>query len=840
MTDVNKLLEKAKKYLQRQKFDSALETYEEIYKHKPDDEEVLLSLSDLSLKFNRTSEGLRYLSQLLDLSINRHNTARALVTCRKILKLSPHDTSTVSKLARLLEETGKSSEALEAYREALHLHRQVGATEQVIDCLQHIVNLDPNSLEVHLELAELASQAKRTKTAASEFLRAAELARQVGQQERWAELVERAHRLEPGDEPACLAAAELALLRARPAEVIALLEPLLPKRPEDLTVLELLTKGYLATGDYSLAEPLCLKLYQAKPDLLEPVLQLLEGLLQMGGTEKALDLASKLKGLLLPSGKAHQYREIMEKIYQANESDIQLLEKLCDVYNETNHEEGLRQALARLFNLYVAGEQYDKSADTLERIVEVSPYDEGHYYRLLNLEGHIDARRYEKISSRVLTPPEALPATGEGAPAEEAKSLEDLIVEAEVYSQYQLSRKLAERLEKLNRLYPGAEEKNPRLRELYETAGFTPKPAESAVPTAAAKSEPAGAHPEGSFQSVDDLRKISEITADLYREASPQGVMHVAVSRMGRALNASRCWGALGLVDRPPELSLEYCSPETPPSNTEAAHKLYAALIRQAADNPEGWPVEDAAQAPALAPVLAEVQTLGIKSLLALPLFDKDEPAGMMLMEQCDTPRSWVPSEILLLKAIATQVVIAANNLKLRRLVRSLAGTDPETGLLPRSAYLECLLAEAQRSKDQALPLSVCLLEPENPTALMKTLGDSGTQRYIQQVSKTLLSSLRQNDISIRYGPLTIAVVLPDTDLSQSAQVAEKVCGAVSQIEAEGATGSGFCAVVCDVPLGAGFDAVDGITELINRLETTLDRTRKEGGKGTLLSKFEG
>lgn len=838
MTDVNKLLEKANKYLQKQKFDSALETYEEIYKYKPDDEEVLLSLSDLSLKFNRTSEGLRYLSQLLDLAINRHNSARAGVTCRRILKLSPHDTSTLTKLARLLEETGKSSEALEAYREALPLHRQAEATEQVIDCLQHIVKLDPNNLEAHLELAELASQTKRTKTAASEFLRAAELARQAGQQERWAELVERAHRLEPGDEPACLAAAELAMLRARPAEVIALLEPLLSKRPEDLTVLGLLTQSYLATGDYSRAEPICLKLFQAKPDQLEPVLQLLEGLLHMGGTEKALDLANKLKGLLLPMGKAQQYREIMEKVYQANESDLQILEKLSDVYNETNYEEGLSQALARLFNLYVAGEQYVKATDTLERIVEVSPYEEGHYYRLLNLEGHIDVRRYTKISSRILTPSEALPATGEGAPAEEAKSLEDLIVEAEVYSQYHLSSKLAERLEKLNRLYPGAEGKNPRLRELYESAGFAPKPAESAVPAAAAKSEPSGAHPEGSFQSVDDLRRISEITADLYREASLQGVMHVAVSRIGRALNASRCWGALGFVDRPAELSLEYCSPATPPSNMEAAHKIYAALIRHAAENPEGWPIEDATHA--LGPVLAEIQTLGIKSLLALPLFDKDEPAGMLLIEQCDTPRSWTPSEILLLKAIATQVVIAANHLKLRRLVRSLAGTDPETGLLPRSAYLECLLAEAQRSKDQAQPLSVCLLEPENSTALMKTLGDSGVQRFIQQVSKTLLSSLRQNDMAIRYGPLAIAVVLPDADWSQSAQVAEKICRAVSQIKREGATGSDFCAVVCDVPLGGGFDAVDGVTELINRLETTLDRTRKEGGKGVLLSKFEG
>ncbi len=42
---------------------------------------------------------------------------------------------------------------------------------------------------------------------------------------------------------------------------------------------------------------------------------------------------------------------------------------------------------------------------------------------------------------------------------------------------------------------------------------------------------------------------------------------------------------------------------------------------------------------------------------------------------------------------------------------------------------------------------------------------------------------------------------------------------------------SNFCAAVCDVPLGPNFDAVDGVTEVINRLEVSLDRAHKEGGE---------
>jgi diguanylate cyclase (GGDEF)-like protein len=847
MPDIEKLFEKAEKYLQKQKFESALETYLEIYKYEPNDEDVLVNLGDLCLKLNRSAEGLRYLSQLADLYIKRNDTAKAVATCRKILKVSAQDVIILMKLAGLLERVQKSSEALESYREALALHRKAGSTPQALDCLQHIVKLDPNNLESHVELGELASRSRQPQIAAAAFLHGAQLARKAGQEERWAELVERAHLLDPANEGVCAAAAELFLKQNRTAEAVALLEPIAQTKPDDLTVLELLLQGYLGVGDYGKAEPLCWKLYQAKPEALDLMLRVAEGFVQTGSSEKALELVGKLRGRLFQQGKRNEFLKIMEKVYEADESNLQVLEMLSNLYNEMNKEEGLRRSLTRLFNLYLATEQYEKSADTLERILDVDPYGEGHYDRLLNLEGHIDPMWYKNIAARA-QPPSVGRAGGAGvggaAAAKKTESLEDLIVEGEMYYQYQLSSKLTETLEAINRLYPGAEERTPRLRELYDLAGFTPKVAAGVVQPAAApaapKPEPVRGPAAPSAQSLDGLQKISEITANVYREGTPQGVMQVAVNQVGRALNASRCWGALGAVDRPPALTVEYCSPAASPSDMAAALKLYAALIRQAVTSPDGWSVEDVAQAPALASVQTEMQKLRIKSILALPLLDKDEASGLLVLEQCDAPRVWGPGESLLLKAIATQVVIAVNNTKLRRLVRSLAGTDQETGLLPRSSYLDCLLAEAQRSKDQSQPLSVCLLEPERATALMKTLGDAGVQRYVQQVSKAMLSTLRQNDISIRYNPLAIAVVFPDTALAQGGMAVEKVRRAISQVKVDGTTAPNFCAVVCDVPLGHNFDAVDGVTEVINRLDAALEQARKEGGKRVLLSKFGG
>ena len=843
MPDLDKLYEKADKYLQRQKFEAAIETYQEILRYEPNDEEALITLGDLTIKLNRTAEALRYQAQLADNYIKKGDVSKAVATCKKVLKLSPQDVVTLIKLAGLLEKSQKFAEALEAYREALAHYRKAGMSPQMLDCLNRIVKLDPNNIEEHVELAELAVRARQNRVAMPMLLHAAQLARRAGDESRWENLVAQAHTLDPTDEVATIAAAELHLKRGNAAEAAKLIAPALAKKPDDMDVLELACRANLGIKDYPKAQPLCWKLYNARPERVDLVLRLMEGMIQSGSVQQVLGTVNQLKDRLFQQGKRDEFLRFMERVYEADESNLEVLEVLSNVYNEMNKEDGLRRSLTRLFNLYLASENYRKAGDTLERILDVDPYGEAHYERLVNLEGHIDAIWYKNILVRMQPPSTARtsPATiAEAAAAEKTETMEDLVVEGEMYHQYQLSAKLQQTLEKIDRLFPGADGHSQSVRDLYEAAGYTPKFKAPPAPVVEVARTDTSSRSMTSSQSLDDLRKISEITANIYRESTPQGVLQIAVNEIGRAMNASRCWGAVGLPDHPPVLSAEYCSPLASPSDSAAAMKLFAFLMGQATASPDGWTFENVAQAPLLSTVTHEVQKLGIRSLQALPLLDKDAAVGLLLLEQCETPRTWSPGESLLLKAIGTQVVIAINNTKLRRLVRSLAGTDPETGLLPRSAYLECLLSEARRSKEQSQPLCVCLLEPENPHALLKTLGDAGVQRFVLQVGKALAPALRQNDISIRYSPLSIIVVFPDTALPQAGLAVEKVRRAMAQVRMNGAEASNFCAAVCDVPLGPNFDAVDGVTEVINRLEASLDRAHKEGGKRILISRFAG
>lgn len=849
MPDIDKLFEKAEKYLQKQKFESALETYQEISRYQPNDEEVLQNLGDLSLRLNRSAEGLRYLAQLIDLYIKKNDVTKAVATCRKILKASPQDVNTLMKLGALLEKTSKGPEALETYREALAQYRAAGAATQILDCLQRIVKLDPNNLNAHVELGEQAVKARLPKSATPAFLQAAQLARKAGQDDQWAELAERAHALDPEDESASIAAAEVYLKKERGADVVTLLEPIFQAKPDDLPVLDLLARAYLQTKAYEKAQPVVWKLYQARPEAQPLLIQLAEGLAQSGNAEAAMNLLKQIKGRLFQEGKRSEFLRIVETFYEFDESNLPALEMLTGLYNDMNQEDGLRRSLSRLFGLYLAAEQYDQAADTLERIIDVDPYGAGHYDRILTLEGHIDKIWYDNISARVQPPSTARsaaasPAGGGAAPGPaKAEGLDDLIIEGEMYFQYQLDSKLKETLAKINRLFPGAEAKSPRLAELYNNTGYMRGAGGAPTPAAeprAQGTEPAPTPSVTSQQSLGELKKISEITANIYREGTPQGVMQVAVNEIGRALNASRCWASLGTADRPPALTVEYCSPAAQASEVQAALRLHSVLMQQAAAKPDGWMMEDVKQFPVFAPIISDIRTLNIQSLLALPLMDADQPSGLILAEQCDRRRSWMAGEVILLQTIATQVVIAVNNAKLRRMARSISGSDEATGLLPRSAYLDCLLSEAARAKEFGKPLCVCLFEPENAPTLVKTLSDAGMQRYLQQIAKSLQSSLRQNDVAVRYSPYSIAIVLPDTPLPQGGLAVEKLRKLATQVKLDGVPAPNMCCAICEVPLGLRFDAVDGVTEVINRLEATLDQARREGGKRVVVSQFEG
>jgi GGDEF domain-containing protein len=213
---------------------------------------------------------------------------------------------------------------------------------------------------------------------------------------------------------------------------------------------------------------------------------------------------------------------------------------------------------------------------------------------------------------------------------------------------------------------------------------------------------------------------------------------------------------------------------------------------------------------------------LNIESLLAVPLLDSGEQSGILILEQT-SPRQWQQTDVVVLKTIAEQMVLAVSNVRLRTLMKTLAVTDEKSGLLKRPSYLDVLLSEVRRSLQQKIPLTLMLLHFGKASAMVKEIGEAPVESMMQQIGQSLASHIRQNDVAIRYDLTTIALVLSDTT--------DKMRKVLAPIKIPGAERTPpISAGIAEAVLQERFDAVDMVTEVINRVESALEIARSEGG----------
>jgi diguanylate cyclase (GGDEF)-like protein len=240
--------------------------------------------------------------------------------------------------------------------------------------------------------------------------------------------------------------------------------------------------------------------------------------------------------------------------------------------------------------------------------------------------------------------------------------------------------------------------------------------------------------------------------------------------------------------------------------------------------------IPNAAHASELEPAREYVQALGIQSLLAIPLMDGGEQAGILILEQC-APRQWRQSEIEVLRTIAEQMVLAVSNARLRSLMKTLAVTEEKSGLLKRSSYLDVLQSEVRRSMQQQTPLTLMLFHFGKASALVKEFGEPAVENMMQQIGQTICSHIRQNDVAVRYDLTSIALLLSDTSDKNAFLVVEKMKKALTPNKIPGTDRNPPITVgIAEAVLFPHFDPVDIVTEVINRVENALEVARAQGG----------
>lgn len=847
MPDISKRLEKAEKYLQKGKMEDALDEFQSALDDDPENNGIRERAADLCISMNKSRLAASHLSVLFDRLAEANDQAKAVLTYKKLARIGAPSIEQASRCANFVEKTNKK-EALELLQHAADGFAAMGQKKEAMAVFKRMLALDPSPENWKRE-AELATELGDSKSAAQAFFQVGELEQKAkGNAHPW---YERAYAADRTHAEAALAYSRSLLERADAAQALKIIEPFSKKQDSAAPFREIYARALLQLKRAAEAEPIIWQLYEKDSKRIDDVVQLINALLESRNEARALAITKRACEAENKGGRQRDFISRLKGVADHHNAGTEFLEYMVTLFNSANREHDYCETLTKLFDLYYAARNYRKAGDSLDAAAEVDPYEPGHQKRLELLRGKIDANRLRAIANRFTN---ALKAGGEIADHEvvlkpvaesEPTMLEDFMLQAEIFLQYSMRSKAVERLERIQKLFPGEEEKNEKLHSLYMNAGIVPKYENQSVgKSAQAKAGAASADmaTTASMQaqtlpaavvnenSVDNIARVTEITRNIYRQANVKGVLFAAVNDIGRHWNASRCVAGLCTPGKPPSAALEYCAPGVKQSEVMAIVKLIATLQALAAGKGP-VAITNVKNAPELAPIQQYVATLKIESVLAVPLMDGEEPVGILILQQCGAQRSWRQTDVLVLKTIADQMVLAVNNAKLRNLMKTLAVTDEKSGLLKRASYIDVLLSDIRRGLEQSSPSSVMLLHFGKASALVKEIGETAVETMMQQVGQICCGHIRQNDVAVRYDLTTIALVLADTNDKNAFFVVDKLRKVFNNIKVPGTDRSPSCAVgIAEAVMLMKFDPIDIVTEVINRVERALEAARAEGG----------
>src|ERR1700719_4268735 len=817
--EVARRVEKAEKLLQKGKTADALAEYLQILEGDSQNDNVRQMAAELCLSLNRGEQAVRLLGELFERQVAAADATRASLTYKKLARYANPTWEQKVRFGQLLEHSNKKL-AIGTYENALEDLQRQGKKEETLLVLGRIVSLEPSQPN-HLRVAELSAELGEHVMASQSFLQLAELAETAGgNADSW---FERAYTENPTDSKIAVAYGKSLLSRGEAGAAIFIFEPLLHSGDASLELRELYAQALLSADRCLESEPLIWQIFEQNPARMHQVVNLIGKMIDSELDAEAVALARKLEAFQRRRGERRSFITTMQELLATHRPSAEMLEFLAELFNATNRETDYAQALLKLFDLYCAKHNYQKAGECLDRAAEVDPYEPGHQKRLEALRGKIDDQRFNVIASRFTTVKKEEQEVKVQEPTLGAAALQDLMLQAEILVQYGMRSKAMERLQRIQELFPREEEHNQDLQKLYIAAGIEPQYAKSATPVA-----PSATTAASEAADVSSLARVAEITRKLYHQGNAEGVLRTAANEIGANWRSGRCIAALRKPGLPPSSVQEHHMDGLIPASSAALVSLVETLQDLAVARGT-LTMGDAKNAPELMGVRSAIEELQIESVLALPLTEGNDQIGVLILTQ-NTSRVWQPSEVLVIRTLSDQVLIALNNAGLRRLVKNLSVTDEKSGLLKRASYLDLLQAETRRGLQQGTAVTVLLMKFGRRSALIREYGEQSVTAVMEQIGQLFSANIRTNDLAFRYEATTVALVLGDTGEKEALLAVEKLRRLLKEVRFPGKDKVvEFSAGLAPAVMRQHFDPVDIVTEVANRADHALEQAVAQG-----------
>jgi diguanylate cyclase (GGDEF)-like protein len=221
-----------------------------------------------------------------------------------------------------------------------------------------------------------------------------------------------------------------------------------------------------------------------------------------------------------------------------------------------------------------------------------------------------------------------------------------------------------------------------------------------------------------------------------------------------------------------------------------------------------------------------------VRSFMCVPLESKGKSIGVLMLNHPE-PNAFEPELLPTMRVLASYLAIAIENAAMFGLVKSLAEKDSLTLLYNHGAFHEKLAIELERSNRYIRPMAVIMLDLDRFKEINDRYGHTTGDRVLALVAGALGAHLRKTDIAARYGGDEFAVILPETDLSSAAVIAERIAEGISNVRLD-IGGESVISFTASVGYAScGHDA-PGRGEILNIADRLMYDSKRRGPGGVL------
>src|SRR5579863_5016965 len=167
--DINKLLDRARRNLEKNKLREAVADYQAALEEAPSNQEALQALADIYTRLNEPAQAAQYYGAQFDRLIETGDTAKATAIFARFLRPFPQSPDRLMRYGTLLQRQNHSSEAVEQFGAAAELFLQQQRGIEALACYESMAVLDPENASRHVTLGDLAEKLRHADLAARSF-----------------------------------------------------------------------------------------------------------------------------------------------------------------------------------------------------------------------------------------------------------------------------------------------------------------------------------------------------------------------------------------------------------------------------------------------------------------------------------------------------------------------------------------------------------------------------------------------------------------------------------------------------------------------------------------------